>query len=65
MEIKMYSVRDSKGEIYNQPLFLRSHGDAERFIETMLRKNPDELPGWYANLSRFPEDFDLYYLRIS
>lgn len=55
MELKVYSIRDSKGEVFNQPWFSRSHGEAERHF-TLLTQDEKSL------LSKYPEDFDLYYL---
>jgi len=55
MQLKMYSVRDAKAEVYNAPFYKRSHGEAERDFLNAIRddKNPN---------SKFPEDFDLFYL---
>jgi hypothetical protein len=55
MQKRIYSVRDSKGEIYGQPFFKITHGEAERDFN-MLANDPQ------STVSRFPEDFDLYYL---
>lgn len=55
MQLKMYSVRDAKAEVYNAPFYKRSHGEAERDFTNAVRdeKNPN---------SKYPEDFDLFYL---
>lgn len=55
MQLKMYSVRDAKAEVYNSPFYKRSHGEAERDFLNAIRddKNPN---------SKFPEDFDLFYV---
>lgn len=55
MELKMYSIRDSKGEIYMQPFFQKTHGEAERSFQQLAN---DEK----TTVCKFPEDFDLYYL---
>lgn len=55
MQLKMFSIRDSKAEVFNTPYFAKSHGEAERNFH-MLVKDDKTLPG------QFPDDFDLYYL---
>lgn len=55
MVLKMYSVRDAKGEIFHPPHYLRSHGEAERTFHQLVK---DEK----SMISKFPEDYDLYYL---
>lgn len=55
MQLKVYSIRDSKGQMYNTPFYFHQHGQAERFVKQNL-ENPESM------LSRYPEDFDLYYL---
>lgn len=52
---KMFSIRDSKGEFYQTPFYMHTHGEAERAF-TQLAKDPK------STVSQFPEDFDLYYL---
>lgn len=55
MELKIYSIRDSKAEIYNTPFFQKTHGEAERNFMQLV--NDDK-----STVGKFPEDFDLYYL---
>lgn len=55
MNLKMYSIRDSKGEIYMQPMFQKTHGEAERTFKQLA--NDDK-----TTICKFPEDYDLYYL---
>lgn len=57
MELKMFSIRDAKGEIFNQPFFAKTHGEAERNFHR-LTTDPQ------STVSQYPEDFDLYYLGI-
>lgn len=57
MELKMYSVRDSKSEIFNQPWFQKTHGEAERSFTELV--NDDK-----SMISKYPEDYDLYFLGI-
>lgn len=52
---KVYSIRDAKGDVYNQPWYKNTHGEAERDF-TLICKNPESM------ISKFPEDYDLYYL---
>jgi len=54
MELKCYSIRDSKAEIFNPPFYKKTHGEAERDFATLCR-DPKSLANQY------PEDFDLYY----
>lgn len=55
MELKAYSIRDSKGEIYHNPFFKHTHGEAERDFTTAV--NDDK-----STLHQFPDDFDLYHI---
>jgi len=55
MQQKIYSIRDSKGEVYNQPFFQKTHGEAERNFHTLVN---DEK----SMVSKYVDDFDLYYL---
>lgn len=55
MELKVYSIRDAKAEIFNPPFYKKTHGEAERDFSTLCR---DEK----AMPAQYPEDFDLYYL---
>jgi hypothetical protein len=55
MVLKVYSIRDSKGEVFNQPFFQKTHGEAERSFSRLVK---DES----STLAAYPEDFDLYYL---
>lgn len=53
--LKMYSVRDAKGEIFNPPFYKQTHGEAERDFQTLVN-DPQSMP------AKYPEDFDLWYL---
>lgn len=55
MELKVFSIRDSKGEIFHQPFFNKSHGEAERNFRELTNDQK-------SMISKYPEDFDLYYL---
>jgi hypothetical protein len=52
---KIFSIRDSKAEIFHQPFYQKSHGEAERTFH-QLCNDPK------STLFQFPEDFDLYYV---
>jgi len=55
MQLKIYSIRDSKSEVYNQPFYKKTHGEAERDFRSLVN---DEK----STINKYPEDFDLYYL---
>lgn len=53
--LKIYSVRDSKGEVFNTPFFQKTHGEAERSFQHLCK---DEK----SMVSQYPDDYDLWYL---
>ena len=55
MLLKLFSIRDSKGEIYNTPFFNRTAGEAERNFKNLVNDEKSQI-------SKYPEDYDLYYL---
>lgn len=55
MQLRIYSIRDSKGEIYNPPFFNKTHGEAERNFRDLANDKQ-------TTVGRHPEDYDLYYL---
>lgn len=55
MLLKIFTIRDSKGEFYGQPFFQKSHGEAERSFRTLTTDGK-------STVNQYPEDFDLYYL---
>lgn len=55
MLLKVYSIRDAKGEVYNTPFFQKTHGEAERSFKQVSN---DEK----TFIFQYPEDYDLYYL---
>lgn len=60
--MKMYSIRDAKAAAFNLPIYQKTHGEAERFVKSIVSENPKDLPGFYANVAKYPQDFDLYFL---
>jgi len=55
MELKIYSVRDAKGEIFNTPFYKKTHGEAERSFKELTKDDK-------SYVSKYPEDYDLYYI---
>jgi len=55
MELKAYSVRDQKGEIFHPPFYKKTHGEAERDFMELCR---DEK----SMTHKYPEDYDLYFI---
>nr|QJB20664.1 MAG: nonstructural protein [Microvirus sp.] len=55
MQLKIYTLRDAKAEVYHSPFFQKTHGEAERTFNKLVH---DEK----SMISQYPEDYDLYYL---
>lgn len=55
MILRMYSIRDTKAEVFGAPFYKNTHGEAERDFQRLIR---DEK----STVNQYPEDFDLYYL---
>lgn len=55
MQLKAFSIRDAKSEVFNTPFFQKTHGEAERTFRQLVT-NSESMPG------KYPEDYDLYYL---
>lgn len=55
MELRVYSIRDSKAEIFNQPFFQKTDAEAQRSFAQLTRDGK-------STINQFPEDFDLYFL---
>jgi len=55
MELKAFSIRDQKAEIFNTPFFQKTHGEAERSFRELVH-DPKSM------VSKYPDDYDLYYL---
>lgn len=55
MELKIFSIRDQKSEVFNTPWYKTTHGEAERDFRSAVN---DEKTFLYKH----PEDFDLYFL---
>ena len=55
MNYRMYTIRDTKGEVFHPPFYKKTHGEAERDFRTLV--NDDK-----SMQFKYPEDFDLYYV---
>lgn len=55
MKQKVFAIRDSKAEVYLQPFFRKTHGEAERDFRQLVK---DEK----SLVSKYPEDYDLYFI---
>lgn len=55
MQLKIYSIRDAKGNMFKELFLKRMQGEAERDF-TQLANDPK------TNIFLYPEDFDLYYM---
>lgn len=55
MELKVFSIRDAKGEIFNSPFFKKTLGEAERDFHQLCQ---DEK----SMVAKYPDDYDLYYI---
>jgi len=55
MKKKMYTTRDTKAEVYGNPFYMLTHGEAERTFKRMAN-DKDSMIGQH------PTDYDLYYL---
>ena len=55
MQLKIFSIRDSKAETFNSPFYQPTHGEAERTFRTTVL-DPKTV------INQYPEDFDLWYL---
>lgn len=54
MKMKIFSIKDSKANAFQQPFFERTEGTATRALaQTMKEKN---------NFSEYAEDYDLYQI---
>ena len=55
MVLKTFTIRDSKGEFYSPPFLQKTHGEAERSFKQLVQDQRSQV-------SKFPEDYDLYYI---
>lgn len=55
MKLKAFTIRDTKGEVFNTPFFQKTHGEAERSFKSLLNDQQ-------SMVAKYPEDYDLYYI---
>lgn len=55
MKLKIYSIRDSKAEIFNTPFYQKTHGEAERNFRSLVNDEKSQV-------NKYPEDYALWYL---
>lgn len=55
VQLKIFSIRDSKAEYFAPPFFQQNHALAERMFRTATN-DPQ------SQVNKYPQDFDLYYL---
>lgn len=55
MELKVFTVRDSKAEFFSPPFFNKTHGEAERNFRTLANDQN-------SMINKHPEDYDLYFV---
>lgn len=55
MKYKVFTIYDTKGETYNMPWFVKTHGEAERTFSNLAN---DER----TNIAKNPEDYDLFQI---
>lgn len=55
MRLKIYSIRDGKGDFFNTPFFQRTTGEAERTFENLTKDTA-------TFVSKYPDDYDLFYI---
>nr|QJB19888.1 MAG: nonstructural protein [Microvirus sp.] len=52
---KVFAIRDSKAEFFNQPFFQKTHGEAERNFKSLVKDDK-------SMIGKYPEDYDLYFI---
>lgn len=55
MQLKAFSIRDQKSQIFHPPFFKSTHGEAERDFRTTVNDAK-------TMISMYPDDFDLYFV---
>ena len=56
MVLKAFAIHDTKSKAYQMPFFKHTIGEAERDLKTAVNSQTEN------NLSKYPEDFDLFYI---
>lgn len=55
MNQKIFAIRDQKADIFMQPFFQLSQGEAERNFDQLVRDQK-------STISQYPADYSLYHL---
>lgn len=55
MLLKIFAIRDSKAEFYNQPFYQHTRLEAERTFSALANDSK-------STIAQHPEDYDLYHL---
>lgn len=55
MTLKIFSIRDQKGDVFNTPFFKKTIGEAERDFRTLVNDGK-------SMVNQYPDDFDLYWV---
>lgn len=55
MEYKMFSIRDTKAEVFFPPWYKQTHGEAERAFADIVSDDK-------STIHKHPEDFDLFFV---
>lgn len=56
-DVKIYSIRDAKGNVFFTPKYFRNEDEARRYIHQLVNT-----PNEQNLINRYPEDYDLFYL---
>lgn len=56
-EYQIYSVRDTKSQVFFQPKYFRNQAEAQRFLHDLTNS-----PGSDNLIHKYPEDYDLFHL---
>lgn len=64
MQVQIYSIKDSRAGVFNQPFYQRGDEEAKRYVRGIVNEDAKNLPGWYQNVAKYPKDFDLYHLGL-
>lgn len=55
MQLRIFSIRDAKAEIFNPPFYKHTPGEAEREFTRLAKDDKSQV-------FQFPDDYDLYML---
>lgn len=55
MQQKVFAIKDQKAEVFLQPFFRKTHGEAERDFRTLVADQK-------SMINKYPDDYDLYFI---